>query len=104
VRNVNNIVQSDNFQIAFNLANEEEQRDILLAIGQSNKEKLKYFIMIKITGEGDDFEKLPIRKLHEIAAHIGIPYYKVKSKLIIIEEIRENVTERLEKNCERKCV
>lgn len=100
MRKCNRIVQSDNFEIAYDLANKEEQSDILLAIAEANKDKLKDFVWGKIKHEGEPFEKLNLRELQKIGQYLKIPYYKQLSKLDIIEKIRKNVAERLEKNCE----
>ena len=100
VRNCRNIVHSDNFQIAYELSSEEERSEILLAIAEANREKLREFIWEKIKSEADYFERLPIFKLYEIAKYVDIPYYKQYTKLDLIEEIKKNVTERLEKTCE----
>ena len=100
MRNCRNIVHSDNFQIAYELSNEEERHEVLLAIAEGHKEKIRDFILSKIKNDAEPFEQLSIAKLQEIAQHIGIPYYKDYQKLRLIEEIRKNVTERIEKSCE----
>lgn len=99
MRRCNRIVQSDDFQIAFELLNEKERNEILLAIAEGNKEKLKNFVLNKVKKDAEPFEQMGITKLQGVAQHIGIKYYKNKTKLQLIKEIRENVTERLEKSC-----
>jgi hypothetical protein len=100
VRNCNNLIQSDNFQIAYQLASKEEQDEILLAIAETNRERIKAFINDKLI-ESTPFEQLSLCKLRDIGAHLNIPYYNNLSKLELIESIK-NVAERLKKDSKRK--
>lgn len=100
VRNCNNLIQSDNFEIAYKMADEKERDEILLAIAETNKEKLRLFIDLKLS-KGNAFEQLGIRKLQEIAAHMKIAYYKSMDKTQLVEGIK-NVAEKLKADSKRK--
>jgi len=102
IRNCNNLLQSDNFEIAYSLASSEERDEIFIAIAESNKDKLKSFIIDKIS-EGTPFEQLNMRKLREIAQHWKICKYNVLNKLSLVEEIK-NVAKRLKDDSERKYI
>ena len=95
-------MQSDNFEIAFNLASDEERNYILLAIAQTDKEEIKEFIDNKII-EGTPFDQMSTRKLRDIAKNCKISGYGSMNKLTLIEEIK-NVAERSKENSERKFV
>jgi hypothetical protein len=102
IRNCNNLIQSDDFEIACKLAKDGELDEIMLAIAELNKDRIRSFIEDKL-GVGTPFEQLSIRKLRAIGQNLKIPSYERLNKLTLIEEIK-NVAERLKKNCERKCI
>lgn len=100
VRNCNNLVQSDDFEIACNLSNTEDMDEILLALGEMNKSRIRQFIENKL-GVGTPFEQMGIRKLRDIAKHLKIKQYQYLNKMTLIEEIK-NVASRLKENSQRK--
>ena len=101
VRNINNIINSDNFEVAFNLSSDKEKHNVLKIISELDKDGIKNFIDSRLSN-GTPFDQLNIRKLRDIGKHMRISNYHVLNKMSLIEEIK-NVTERLKENCERKC-
>jgi hypothetical protein len=101
IRNINNIIHSDDFEIAFSLSTEEDQNDILRIIADFDKDGIRIFIDNKLTN-GTPFDQLSIRKLRDIGRFMKITNYHILNKMTLIEEIK-NVAKRLKENCERKC-
>ena len=99
IRNCNNLIQGDDFEIAYEAASVQERRLVMEAIERLDKTKIKDFIddkLVKLT----PFEKLGIRKLREIGQHMRITGYQSMSKPELIKEIK-NVVSRLKGNGER---
>lgn len=100
VRNCNNLVQSDNFEIAYKLSTKLEKQLISEAVERFSKDHIKSFITRKLL-EGQPFEKLSIHKLRDIGRYLSIENYSKMNKLTLIEEV-QNVATRLKENSERK--
>jgi len=101
-RNFNNLVQSDDFEVAYNAASEGQYKRIIEIIETRNKKTLKDlidFILDKLT----PFDQMGIRRLREIGRNLRIKGYARKSKYELVEEIR-NVVHQLKANCERESV
>ena len=89
-RNVNNLLQTDDFELAYSKASKDERLDIEKAIGRSDKEAIKAFIdrgLLRMT----PFHQMSVRKLRLIGKNLRIPNYWIKDKIILIEEIRDVV-------------
>ena len=99
IRNCNNLIQGDDFEVAYKAATPEERRQIFKDIKDGNKESIKNFIdrqLSKLT----PFEKLGVRKLREIGQNLRIENYYSMSKADLVEEIK-NVVSRLKANGKR---
>lgn len=93
------LVHSDNFEIAFRNATEEEKRELFLAIDRNDKHFIRKFIDVQIT-KLTPFDKLGIKKLREIGQNLSIPNWWDLSKIELIEEIK-NVIQRLKETSKR---
>jgi len=100
IRNCNNIIHSDDFEIAFNLATESERVDLLTVIAELDRDSIKDFIDNKLT-KGTPFDLLSIRKLREIGKHMKISNYHILNKMTLVEEI-QNAAKRIKENCTGK--
>ena len=87
IRNINNIIQNDNFEIAFNSSSPTERETLLQAISEDDIDSLKQTIRNKL--EGTDYERIGIRRLREIGKELKITNYHLLNKMTLIEEIRE---------------
>ncbi len=99
VRNCNHIIQSANFEIAFNLASNFERKGVESFIQNLNKAGILKFIDEHLE-DSTPFEQMGIRKLRAIGQHMKIRNYNRLNKLTLIEEI-ENVVTRLKENSKR---
>lgn len=99
IRNCNNLIQGDDFEVAYKAATPEDRRHIKKAIAEYDKNLIKKFIDTQIL-KLSPFEKLGIRKLREIGQNLRISNYYSMSKSDLIEEIK-NVVSRLKANGER---
>ncbi len=95
-RNIDNIIHSDNFAIAFHSADEKEKGNVQKQIFLLNKDYLKLFIISELDNL-TPFHKMGIRKLREIGRNLRIAKYFILNKSTLIEEIK-NVAERLKKD------
>ena len=87
-RNFNNLIQSDDFEVAYNAASKEERKKIWSAIERNDKRTIRNFItnqILKLT----PFEKLGIRKLRDIGSHLQIKNYYNMTKFQLVEEIKD---------------
>lgn len=100
IRNCNNIVHSDDFQIAFEASTESERKRLKLILKHHNRMELKKFINKKLL-ELTPFERLGIRRLRDIGKNIGIQEYWLKSKVDLLEEIKTHV-KKLKDECNVK--
>jgi len=93
IRNINNLLQSDNFIIAYRLSTKKEKDNLSKAIEREDKEYIKFFIGEKLMGS-QPFEQLSIKKLREIGQYLSINNYHIMNKLTLVEEIN-NVIQRI---------
>lgn len=100
VRNINNLLHSDDFEIAFNLANDNQKQKILITLVELDKDSIKNFIEEQIA-ESTPFEQLNIRRLREIGKYMKIKDYHVLNKMTLIDEVKRAV-QRIKENSERK--
>lgn len=95
-RNVDILINSDNFSIAFNNATKQEKKEISKAVERSDKKFLQNFTIKKLQVM-TPFHRLGMRALREIGRNISLPNYTTLSKSSLIEGIQD-VAERLKKS------
>lgn len=105
-RNIDTILQSDNFAIAYGVVSKEDQEFIeSLIYGDAfdvnrdiipNKKVIKQFINRQLKSL-TPFHRMGIRKLREIGCNLSINDCFILNKATLIEEI-ENVAARLKKD------
>lgn len=91
-RNIDRILFTEDFKIAYNAATLKERFEIELVVNRQDIKILKIFIkdqLAKLT----PFHRMKIRQLHKVAKNCKIPGYIHLNKATIIEEL-ENVAER----------
>ena len=89
-RNVNNLLRTDDFELAYNKATLAERQDIEKAIDRGDKEAIKAFIdegLLRMT----PFHQMSVRKLRLIGKNLRITNYWTLDKIKLIEEIRDVV-------------
>ena len=92
-RNVDALINTDNFSIAFKCATGKEQETVTLYIEKADKKFLQSFVAQKLQTL-TPFHRLGVRALREIAKNVGIKNRRLLSKSTLIEEI-EDVAKRL---------
>lgn len=97
IRNCLYLVNTDDFELAFRNATEEERNAITFDI-----EVIKDFIDKQLIS-GDAFENMSITKLRNIGKYWQIDNWWTKSKITLIEDIK-NVAERIKENSKRKSI
>lgn len=100
IRNINNLLQSDNFIIAYNASDKKEKDALSRAIERQDKNFIKFFIGQKLL-EAEPFEQLPMKKLREIGQYLSIDKYHYLNKLSLVEEIN-NVIQRIKSHSNGK--
>jgi len=100
VRNIHNLLISDNFKISYSKASDKEKEEVLQAIDKLDKYAIKQFIKVKMK-EATPFEQMSLRKLRVIAKRYNIPYYYVLEKQILVNEI-EKIVASIKKASEAK--
>ena len=101
-RNVNNILQSDDFAIAYGNATSQEQHEVEQAIDRADKAAIVKFVKAKLL-KLTPFHQMSVRQLREIGRNVRLPNYWEKDKTTLIEEI-EDVVKRLKEGGERMSV
>lgn len=101
-RNVNNLIHSDDFELAYQRATSKARNEIKKAIDRQDKVVIKNFISEQLANI-TPFHELTLRNLRIIGQNIGIKEYWKKDKLTLLEEI-ENVVQRLKSNGQRVSV
>jgi len=89
-RNVNNLLRTDDFELAYNIATKEERKYITEAIDRGDKDALKAFIdegLSRMT----PFHQMTVRRLRLIGRNLRIKDYWKKDKIILLEEIKDVV-------------
>ena len=92
-RNVNNLLRTDDFELAYNTSSRDEQIDIEKAIDRGDKEAFKAFIDLGLQ-RMTPFHQMSVRKLRLLGKNLRIQNYWILDKIQLIEEIR-NVVKRL---------
>lgn len=90
LRKLDYIVQSDDFEIAYMKATNEERKAVHRAIMAGDQNALKQFLD-KQSQKTDDFEKIGIRKLRMMGQHLRIDGYQYLNKISLIEEIKNAI-------------
>lgn len=101
-RNVNNILHSDDFAIAYGNATRQERHEIERAIDRADKATIVHFVKKKLLTL-TPFHQMSVRQLREIGRNVRLPKYWEKDKTTLIEEI-EDVVKRLKEGSERVSV